>query len=137
MADRYRGAGANGIAARKRHFHRGYLGHARAGFGTAMMRARLLNPQPDATTAARARAAFRDQFDAERLERGNQLHQGIHIAADDTIAGLHALDGRDGQTGFFGKLALVHAGQRAGGTHLRGSDHVAWFFAVITLIIAA
>jgi hypothetical protein len=38
--------------------------------------------------------------------------------------GLHTLDGGQRQAGGFGKLALIHPQQGAGGTDLGGSNHV-------------
>ena len=45
-----------------------------------------------------------NQLDAERIERSDELHQRIDIAADDAFACLHALDGRQRQPGRFGEL---------------------------------
>ena len=57
------------------------------------------------------------------VERGDELHQRIDIAADHAVARLHALDGRQRQPGRFSKLALVDAEKRAGRSELAGCDH--------------
>ena len=79
--------------------------------------------QAHAAAAAGAGGALADQLDAGGLQRADQLHQGIDVAAHHAVARLHALDGRQGQAGQFGQLALVDAQQRAGGPHLAGGDH--------------
>ncbi len=63
--------------------------------------------QAHAAAAPRADRAFRDQFDAGRMQRADQLHQRIDVAAHHAIARLHALDGRQGQAGQLGQLPLI------------------------------
>jgi len=55
----------------------------------------------------------RNQFDPQRLERSNKLHQRIDIAPDNALARLHALDRRQRQPGRFSKPALIDAKKRA------------------------
>src|SRR5437016_13544325 len=65
--------------------------------------------EPHAAAAAVAHRVLRDELDAGRLERRHELHQGIDIAADHAAARLHALDGRERETGQAGKRALIDA----------------------------
>ena len=52
------------------------------------------------------------------------LVREIDVAADHTVAGLHPLDGREGESGAFGELALVDIDQGTGGPELGCSYHV-------------
>ena len=83
-------------------------------------RAELL---PHAPAAGMARSLGRDEFDAQRFEGADELHQRIHVAADHILARFHALDGRQRQPGRFGELALINAEERARGPELAGGDH--------------
>ena len=58
------------------------------------------------------------------LERPDQLHQRIDVAADHAVARLHALDRRNRQAAQIGELALIDAEKRAGGPKLTGGDHI-------------
>ena len=58
-----------------------------------------------------------------RFQSGDELHQGIHVATDDALARLHALDGGQGELGGLGQRALVHAEKRAGGAELGSGYH--------------
>ena len=60
----------------------------------------------------------------KRVERADQLGEGIDIAADDAVARLHALDGGDGEARLVGEAALVNAEKGPRGAKLRGSYHV-------------
>ena len=61
--------------------------------------------------------AFVDEVDARSLKRGDKLHQGIDVAADDTFARLHALNGGERQSGRRGQVLLVHAHEGSGVIH--------------------
>ena len=58
------------------------------------------------------------------LQRADELHQRVDIAAHDAVACLHALDGRQGQAGQSGQPTLVDPQHRACGPHLPRSDHI-------------
>ena len=73
-----------------------------------------------AAAAVGAGSAFADQRQAGGFKRGDQLGQRIDGAADDAVAGLHALDGRHRQAGQFRQPPLVDAKQRAGRAKLSG-----------------
>src|SRR3954463_8279482 len=49
--------------------------------------------QADAAATRVARRALVDEIDAEAIERGDELHQGLDVAPDHPVARLHALDG--------------------------------------------
>ena len=51
--------------------------------------------QPHAAPTCRAVRAVGDQYDPEFIERADQLHERVDIAANDTVAGFHALNSRD------------------------------------------
>ena len=59
-----------------------------------------------------------NQLNAERIEGRHKLHQRVDVAANNPLAGFHALDGRQGQSGGFRQLALVDAKSGAPGTFL-------------------
>src|SRR5258705_6995997 len=84
-------------------------------------------PQADTAAAALARRTFVDQFDAQPLERRNQLHQRLDVAADHPIARLHALDRGQRKTRGLGQLALVDTREGARGAQLPGGDHAIGF----------
>src|SRR6185437_11249209 len=84
---------------------------------------RLARLQPHAATAAGTGRALADQFDPSRAERTHQLHQGIDIAAHNTVARLHALDRRHGQTGNLSQPPLVDAEQCTRRPHLPRRNH--------------
>src|SRR5687767_11178216 len=50
--------------------------------------------ETDAAAAAIASNTFTNKFDARRIKCGYELHERIDIAANDTVACLHSLDGR-------------------------------------------
>ena len=52
-----------------------------------------------------------------------KLPFGKDIAPDEIFTGLHALDGRHGQTGRLCQHPLVHAQERTGRSQLRRSNH--------------
>ncbi len=80
-------------------------------------------PEPDAPAAGRACNARIDQLDPRIIKGGNQLHQRIDIAADDAVAGFHALDRRHRKVGEPGHLPLIDVQERARGPELIGGDH--------------
>ena len=80
--------------------------------------------QPDAAPAACRCRALADELDAERVERADQLGEGIHITPDDAVTRLHALDGRRRQPGMVGQGLLVDAEEGPRGPKLRGSYHM-------------
>src|SRR5207237_716050 len=63
-----------------------------------------------AAAAGLARRAFVDELDARALERGDQLHQRLDVAADHAVARLHALDGGQREARRLGERRLVEAG---------------------------
>ena len=66
-------------------------------------------------SAARlADGALPDELDPGLLERRDELHERIHIAADDPVACFHALDRRDGEPGQLRELALIDSEQSPG-----------------------
>ena len=83
--------------------------------------------QPDSATTARAGNAGIDQFDSRVIERRNQFHQRIDVAADDAVARLHALDGRHREVGEFRHLPLIDVQERPRGPELIGGDHAVYF----------
>jgi hypothetical protein len=70
-----------------------------------------------------ARSPLADQLDAGAVERGDELHERIDIAADDAFARLHALDGRHRQAALRSEFALVDAEKGARGAQLCSGDH--------------
>jgi hypothetical protein len=80
-------------------------------------------PKPDAAAPGRTRDSRIDQFDACVLESGNQFHQRIDVGPDDTVAGLHALNGRNGKVRQIGSLPLIDIQQRASSPELMGGNH--------------
>lgn len=90
---------------------------------SARLRLGDLLPKADAATSRRTCAARIDQFDSRTIERGNQLHERIHIGADDAIAGFHALNGGNGKVGQVGHLPLIYIQERTSGPELIGGDH--------------
>src|SRR5581483_3987188 len=83
---------------------------------SAMAGSRL---QPHAATAALAHGTLSDQLDARRVERLDQLHERIDIAADDAVACFHALDRGQRESGHLGQLALINSEQGARRPQLR------------------
>ena len=55
-------------------------------------RRRSARLQPNAASAVFADGAFADELDTRSLERGDELHQRIHIASDHAFARFHSLD---------------------------------------------
>ena len=80
--------------------------------------------QPYAATPDTADASFANQLDAHVLERLHNLGQRINVAAYESVARFHALNGGQGQSRAPCERRLVNAEQSAGGTKLRGSYHV-------------
>src|SRR5260370_39572725 len=76
-----------------------------------------------AAASSHTRHARIDQLDACILKRGNQFHEGIDVAADHAITGLHALDRRNRKVCQIGRLPLIDVQERAGGPELIGSNH--------------
>jgi len=60
-----------------------------------------------------ARRIIGDQFDTQGIERANELHEGIDIAPNDSLACLHALYGRKRQPRCFRELSLINLEERA------------------------
>ena len=58
------------------------------------------------------------------VERRDQLHQRLDVAADHAVARLHALDGRQRETRSLREGALIDSGERAGGAQLSRRDHM-------------
>jgi hypothetical protein len=58
------------------------------------------------------------------MQRADQLHQGVDIATDDAVGGLHPLDGGQRQAGQRGQRPLVDPQQSTGGAHLSSGYHV-------------
>jgi hypothetical protein len=65
-----------------------------------------------------------DQFDARSCQRVDELHQRIHISADDTVTRFHALDRWKGETRTLRELALIDPQERPCGSHLSAGYHV-------------
>jgi hypothetical protein len=80
-------------------------------------------PETNAATAVGAGNARIDQFNPGVLKRGNQLHEGVDVAADDAIARFHALDGGDGKVCELGGLPLIDIQQRSSRPELVGRNH--------------
>ena len=78
-----------------------------------------------AATAVPLAAPSPINFDAEAIERRDQLHQRLDVAADHAVARFHALDGGQGQARrAFGQRALVDSGEGPGGPQLARRDHM-------------
>jgi hypothetical protein len=90
------------------------------GYPRALVRAGLA--QPHSATTSRARVAFVDELHARRFERSDEFHERVHGATDETFAGLHALNGREGQSRRAREGALVYTKQGARGPQLRWCD---------------
>jgi hypothetical protein len=85
-----------------------------------------ITPMPQLThapAAALASLVVADQVDACPSQRLRDLRQRVHRAAHDAAAGLHPLDGRQGQTGGFGKRSLIDTQQRARRFQLSRCEH--------------
>jgi len=63
--------------------------------------------QTNAPPAIRARTMFANQNDASRIERADQLHERVDVAADDALARFHSLDRRDRESGLERELPLI------------------------------
>jgi hypothetical protein len=70
-----------------------------------------------------ARRVVGDQLNAERLERPNELHQRIDVAANDAVAGFHALDGRQRQSSRFSERPLIDTEKGARRPELARCNH--------------
>jgi hypothetical protein len=70
-----------------------------------------------------AHSIVADEFNSQGIERRDELHQGIDIAADDTFARFHALNGRQGKTSRLSELALIDAEDGAASAQLASSNH--------------
>jgi hypothetical protein len=81
-------------------------------------------PYPNPTPATLAHGAIVDQLDAEGIQPGDQLHQGVNIAADEAVAGFHPLNGRHRKARTLRQLALVNADQGTCSAELGSSYHV-------------
>src|SRR5688572_24034761 len=95
--------------------------HNRPWSATGLSSASLL--QANAAAAVLARRAFVDQLDAEALQRRNELHQRLDVAAHHAVARFHALDRGQGKARRLGEGALVDAGEGAGGAQLARGNH--------------
>src|SRR5579871_212143 len=82
-----------------------------------------LHLQANAATAAGARHPGSDQDNSVSVQCCDQFHQRVDVAADDTLAGFHALDRGNRQAALLRKLALVDSGERTRGTQI-GRAHV-------------
>jgi hypothetical protein len=76
---------------------------------THLGHANLAIPQPHSATTDRADAPFAKQLDTHVLKGLHNLCQGIHVAAYEAAAGLHALDGGHGKTRTLRKRGLINA----------------------------
>src|ERR1700686_3564791 len=74
-------------------------------------------------TAGTACRVIGDEFDAQRVERGDELHQRVHVAADHAVTRFHALDGRQRESSGLSERALIDAEKRSGSFELASSDH--------------
>ncbi len=79
--------------------------------------------EANATSAIGADGLLANQRDSQGIKRANELHQGVDITSDDTLASFHSLDGGDGQIALLGELPLVDAGKGPRGAQLGGCDH--------------
>src|SRR5437763_12057654 len=79
--------------------------------------------ESDAPSAAFADGTLVDKLDTGFLKRGDELHQGIDVAADHSVARLHALNGGKREPGRGGQVSLVHPHERSCRLELRRGDH--------------
>jgi hypothetical protein len=82
--------------------------------------------QSNATPTLIADRIFFDKFETGDLQGGDQLGQGIDIAAYHPAACFHALDGWKRESRPFGKASLIEAEKGTGGAQLRSSNHVSY-----------
>src|SRR6185437_12583388 len=80
--------------------------------------------ETDATAAALAGGSLADELHPRPVQRGDQLHQRIDVAPNDTLARFHALDGRDREAGQAGERTLIDAEEGARRSKLRSRNHV-------------
>ena len=97
---------------------------------TVHLRLRDMLAKPNAAASGCAGHSRIDQLDPGIVECGNELHEGIDIAADDTVAGFHALDGRHRQVRQFGHLPLIDVQERTRGPELIGGDHGSHYLSI-------
>lgn len=72
--------------------------------------------ETNAAATAIACGSIPDEFDTSAIQRADKLHQRVHIAANNAIAGFHPLNCRQGEPRLFGKLPLIDSGKRSGGS---------------------
>src|ERR1043166_5054160 len=96
----------------------------RSAASTLALSPRRRHPQTHAAAAGLAYRALVDQLDAGAVQRGDQLHQRLDVAADHAVARLHALYGGQREARRLGERRLVEAGERACGTQLARGDHL-------------
>jgi len=80
--------------------------------------------QPHASPAGDAGRTLRNQLDAGFVERRYQFRERIDVAANDAVAGFHALNCRHRKLSQFRQLALIKLGQGARRTQLFRRNHV-------------
>jgi hypothetical protein len=66
---------------------------------------------------------FVDQLDTRPLKGLNNLYQGVHITADQTLTGFHSLNSWQGDARGISQATLILAEEGAGSPHLRCSYH--------------
>jgi hypothetical protein len=68
--------------------------------------------------------ALCDELDAGCIQGGHELRERIDVAANDAVACLHALNGRERQSSELGQLSLVDSKQGSSASQLGGCNHV-------------
>src|ERR1051325_11903594 len=96
----------------------------RSAASTLALSPRRRPPQTHAAAAALAYRALVDQLDTGAVQRGDQLHQRLDVAADHAVARLHALDGGQREARRFGERCLVEARKGPRGAQLARGDHL-------------
>src|SRR5450759_5992412 len=86
--------------------------------------ANLAFAQPHAATTDGADAPFTKQLDTHVLKSLHNLGQGMHVAAYEATARLHALDGGQGKARTLCECGLINAEQSAGRAKLWCCYHV-------------
>ena len=71
------------------------------------------------------------------VERRDELHQRIHVAANYAIARFHALNGRNGKPREFSDLPLIEPKERPRGTKLRRAYHASHIISCIKNTISS
>ena len=90
-------------------------------FKTSLRRVSIKQANP--ATGSFAPRARRDKLYPGVVDRVDHLLQAIYDRAHDAVAGLHPLDGRQGDAGEARQFLLVDSKKGASGLHLRTGDH--------------